>query len=177
MLYLVCFRDKRWAELPVWTCFTDTHATPLVTDCCLLLLLFLLPSSSTVSITDHYRRSRGCEKKKEKKKKRWTLVVGGGGHRRGRGGCSCHCLRIDTLAMKVSREGARSASWRRAFQSFIIRGIKENCLIILILIFNLKCTLLHLVVVCPHVLRDYREWLLRTICEAILFVEYFNTSY
>ena len=86
-------------------------------------------------------------------------MVGGGGTQAGEGRVQLS-LRIDTLAMKVSREGARSASWRRAFQSFIIRGIKENCLIILILIFNLKCTLLHLVrlvVVCPHVLRDYRE--------------------
>ena len=53
---------------------------------------------------------------------------GGGGTGGGWGGCSCHCLRSDTLAMKVPREGARSVSWGRAFQSFTVRGIKENCL-------------------------------------------------
>ena len=45
---------------------------------------------------------------------------GGGG-----GGDSCDYLRIDTLAMKMSREGAWTVSWGRAFQSFTVHGKKE----------------------------------------------------
>ena len=38
-------------------------------------------------------------------------------------------LRIDTLAIKVSREGACTVSCQgRAFQSFTVLGKKENCL-------------------------------------------------
>ena len=44
-------------------------------------------------------------------------------------GGSCDYLRTDTLAMKVSREGACTVSCRgRAFQSFTVLGKKENCL-------------------------------------------------
>ena len=49
---------------------------------------------------------------------------GGGG-----GGGAVVTDRINTLAMKVSREGACTVSCRgRAFQSFTVLGKKEHCL-------------------------------------------------
>ena len=49
-------------------------------------------------------------------------VCGGGGLR----GSICDYLRIDTLTMKVSREGACTVSWGKAFQSFTVLGRKKG---------------------------------------------------
>ena len=49
-------------------------------------------------------------------------VLGGGPLR----GSSCDYLRTDTLAMKVSKEGACTVSWGKAFQSFTVLGRKKG---------------------------------------------------
>ena len=63
------------------------------------------------------RLQKKKKKKKEEggnKKQKWKRGGGGGGP-----GSSCDYLRIDTLAMKVSREEAWTVSWGRALQSVL----------------------------------------------------------